>query len=524
MPRWTLFYRLMMRPLFHEPARLGLMVLAVGLGVAVVLAIELAGNAAAGSFHSSMETLAGDNDLEVVTSGGVPEALVATLATQPYPLRISPRMEDFAVATRTRETLPLIGLDLIAEGSRNASLAGTGNANSNNKETLEEAMHDLENPESVWVSASLGKKAGDRISLLINDRVLDCVVRGVIPAISGSENAILMDIAGAQHGLNRFGRVDRILIKLPANSNLREWQRKLSGVLPPGVEVRTQGTGTEENRKMLAAFRWNLRLLSYIALVVGAFLIYNTISVSGVRRGNEIGIVRALGADRRDVLAAFLGEAACLGLAGALVGLPLGRIMAGGAVKLMAATVESLYVSSRPGAIALTPYSLALALLVGVGVAVVSALSPAREAMQVSPVDAMAQGRREYMARAHKGRDLAIAAVLAGLATLAARMPAFAGKPVFGYLATILLIAAAAYSLPALGSSILPAAAGAVGEFFGVEAMLASRSLAASLRRTSVLVGALATSGAKMGSGGIMVGRFHQTVVTWMNDQQPEHW
>ncbi len=150
-----------MRPLFHEPARLGLMVLAVGLGVAVVLAIELAGNAAAGSFHSSMETLAGDNDLEVVTSGAVPEALVATLATQPYPLRISPRMEDFAVDTRTRETLPLIGLDLIAEGTRYASLGGTGNANSNNKETLEEAMHDLENPESVWVSASLGKKAGD---------------------------------------------------------------------------------------------------------------------------------------------------------------------------------------------------------------------------------------------------------------------------------------------------------------------------------------------------------------------------
>src|SRR6266403_1777290 len=464
MPRWTLFYRLMMRPLFHEPARLGLMVLAVGLGVAVVLAIELAGNAAAGSFHSSMETMAGDNDLEVVASGGVPETLVAT---------------------------------------------------------LEEAMHDLENPESVWVSASLGKKAGDHISLLINDRVLDCVVRGVIPAISGSENAILMDIAGAQHALNRFGRVDRILIKLSANSNLREWQRKLSGVLPPGVEVRPQGTGTEENRKMLAAFRWNLRLLSYIALVVGAFLIYNTISVSVVRRGNEIGIVRALGADRRDVLAAFLGEAACLGLAGALVGLPPGRILAGGAVKLMAATVESLYVSSRPGAIALTPYSLALALLVGVGLAVVSALSPAWEAMQVSPVDAMAQGRREYIARAHKGRDLAIAGVLAGLATLAARMPAFAGKPVFGYLATILLIAAAAYAMPALVSSISRTAAGVLGKLFGVEAMLASRSLAASLRRTSVLVGALATAVAMMVSVGIMVGSFRQTVVTWMNNQLP---
>src|ERR1700675_686623 len=521
MARWKLFYRLMIRPLFHEPVRLVLMVLTVGLGVAVVLAIELAGNAAAGRCHSSMESLAGDHELEVVASGGVPGAGVATLATPTYGLRVSPRMEDFAVDTRTRETLPLIGLDLIAEVNRYASTSDTGEADSHDKVTMEASVRDLESPESVWVSASLGKKTGEHISLLINDRVLDCVVRGVFPEVSGNENVILMDIAGAQRALSRFGRVDRILIKLPANSNLEEWQTKLRGVLPPGVEMRPQGTGTEENRKMLSAFRWNLRLLSYIALVVGAFLIYNTISVSVVRRRSEIGIVRALGGDRRDVLAAFLGEAACLGLAGALVGLPLGRIMAGGAVKLMAATVESLYVSSRPGTIALTPYSLALALLIGVGVAVVSALSPAREAMQVSPVDAMAQGRREFIARAHKGRDLAIAAVLAGLAALAARMPAFAGKPLFGYLATILLIAAAAYAMPALVSLISRIAAGVLGKLFGVEAMLASRSLAGSLRRTSVLVGALATAVAMMVSVGIMVGSFRQTVVSWMSNQLP---
>jgi putative ABC transport system permease protein len=521
MSRWKLFYRLMMRPLFREPVRLGLMVAAVGLGVAVVLAIELAGTAAAGSFHSSMESLAGENDLEVVASGGVPEAVLATLATQPYPLRISSRIEDFAVDTQTQETLPLIGLDLIAEGSRYNSQDAAAKQDSRDKESMEETVREMENPESVWVSASLGKKEGEHIPLLINDRVLDCVVRGVLPNVSGNENAILMDIAGAQRALNRFGRVDRILIKLPAGGNPEEWQKKLSGALPPGVEVRPQGTGTEENRKMLAAFRWNLRLLSYIALVVGAFLIYNTISVSVVRRRSEIGIVRALGADRRDVLAAFLGEAACLGLAGALVGLPLGRLMAGGAVNLMAVTVESLYVSSRPGTIALTPGSVALALLVGVGVAVVSAISPAREAMQVSPVDAMAQGRREYLAHARKGRDLAIAAVLAVLATLAARMPAFAGKPFFGYLATILLIAAAAYAMPALVNFISRIAAETLGKLFGVEAMLASRSLAASLRRTSVLVGALATAVAMMVSVGIMVGSFRQTVVSWMENELP---
>src|SRR3989449_2097039 len=240
----------------------------------------------------------------------------------------------------------------------------------------------------------------------------------------------------------RHGRVDRILLKLPENSRLEDWRQRLRAMLPAGVEIRPQGAGTNENRRMLAAFRWNLRLLSYISLVVGAFLIYNTISVSVVRRRPEIGIVRGLGASRAVILSAFVGEAASLGLAGALIGLPLGRFMATGAVRLMSATVESLYVSSRPGPIELDAASLLLALAIGVGVAVLSAYSPAREASLVSPVEAMARGRREYDARVHKTRDLWLALALGLLATAVARTPPVAGKPLFGYLAAILLVAA----------------------------------------------------------------------------------
>src|SRR5260370_15003029 len=165
-----------------------------------------------------------------------------------------------------------------------------------------------------------------------------------------------MDIAAAQSTLNRLGHVDLIYVRIPqsafgADVALDEWQRRVQQVLPDGVQVRLAGASTNEDRRMLAAFRWNLRLVSYIALVVGAFLIYNTISVSVVRRRAEIGIVRALGASRGSVLAAFVGESACFGLLGALIGLPLGRVMAGGAVKVMGATVEALDVSSRPGSI-----------------------------------------------------------------------------------------------------------------------------------------------------------------------------
>src|SRR5450631_1211440 len=112
-----LFYRLIVRPVMRERARSMLVVAAVALGVAVVLAIDLAGNAAAGSFRSSMETLAGDNDLEVTAAGGVPEKIVGQLAQLPYPLRVSPRIEDHATVAATGETLPLIGIDVVAEAN-----------------------------------------------------------------------------------------------------------------------------------------------------------------------------------------------------------------------------------------------------------------------------------------------------------------------------------------------------------------------------------------------------------------------
>ena len=131
--------------------------------------------------------------------------------------------------------------------------------------------------------------------------------------------------------------------------------------------------------------------------------------------------MRALGASRRAVLGAFLGEAIFFGVAGALLALPLGRLMATGAVKLLGTTVNSLYVSSRPGSINLSWWLVGFALIIGVGVAALSALSPAREASQVSPIEAMARGQREHAVRVAKWRDLWIAVALGCVGAAAAQ-------------------------------------------------------------------------------------------------------
>src|SRR5271157_5272720 len=123
MPLSRLFYRLIVRPFYRDSLRTSLVVLAVALGVAVVLAIELAGDAAAGSFRSSIETLVGNADLEVAAVGGVPDAVVGKLATLPYPIAVHPRIEGYAVVAATGQTVPLIGLDLIAEHPENFSFS-----------------------------------------------------------------------------------------------------------------------------------------------------------------------------------------------------------------------------------------------------------------------------------------------------------------------------------------------------------------------------------------------------------------
>jgi putative ABC transport system permease protein len=511
-----LFWRLIVRPLRREPLRSTLTVLSVALGVAVVVAIDLAGSAAAGSFHSSLESLTGKADLELTATGGLDESLLARVVQLPLPLTFTPRIEDWASINGKGEALPFIGLDLIA----NSSFGGPDAA----LEDAQDAADGLTEGNPIWVGRRLGLKKGDHVRLLINDRLLDFSVRGVLKhsdATVSEENAIVADIGLAQQVTGKTGKVDAIRITAPKDwgRTPAAWIDELRKQLPSTVSIDPQSTRTDENRKMLAAFRWNLRVLSYIALVVGAFLIYNTISISVVRRRSEIGILRALGATRQIVLAGFLAEAALFAASGSAIGLLLGRFMALGAVTLLGSTVQSLYVSSEPGPVEFTFGSLASGLVVGIGISLLAALAPSFEAAQVMPVEAMARGREEYVAATRSRWSLPLALLLSLLATGASLLPAIGSQPIFGYGAALLLIVAAAIGIPGLLNGFARLSSSFVGRLLGVEAMLALRSLRASLGRTSVLIGALATAVAMMASVGIMVGSFRETVAVWMDNQ-----
>jgi putative ABC transport system permease protein len=505
--RLQLLFRLTLRPLLRDRLRAALTVVSIALGVAVVAAIDLAGQAAAGSFESSLETLSGKSTLTISGVGGIDEQLLGELVQLPYPLEFRARIEDFATVNGRGAAIPFFGIDLIGDITREGSLE-TGD------------LSKIQNP--IFVGSAFGWHKGQKVQLLINDKIATCTVAGILPnrpGQLGADSIIVADIGLAQILTGKAGRLDSIAVSTPNSRSPDQWAALLRRYLPSSATVDRAGARTDQNRKMLAAFRWNLRVLSYISLVVGSFLIYNTVAVSVTRRRPDIGIVRALGATRAAVLWAFLLESALLGVAGSVLGLMLGRLFASGAVRLIGSTVEMLYVSSRPAPIEFTISSIVVGLAIGVGVSVLAALAPAVEASRVTPVEAMARGRRDYVTRIRWRRFLLGAVAAAGLGTAAALAPPVGTRPIFGYLSAGLFVIATALTIPVGINGGVPLLARAVRRRLGAEAFLALRSIRGSLQRTSVLVGALATAIAMMASVGIMVGSFRETVAIWMDNE-----
>ena len=413
---------LILRPLRQDPLRTALTILAVALGVGVVIAIELAGDAAGGSFQSSLQTVVGKVDLEIIANGGLDESIIGKLTALPINANFCPILQSGTT----------LGLDPFA-------------------------------------CATAFRLSSER-----------------------SEGMSVVDIAQAQQTLHEYGHLDQIAVFLDPNQDFPQAEHQIQSALPEGYLLQKPGTRSEENRRMLRAFRWNLRVLSYISLVVGAFLIYNTISISVVRRRTEIGILRALGTSRSTIFLLFLAEAILLGLAGATLGLAFGRIMAAGHGRPDLPNRQSaLYTSSRPGAIELSWIAILQSLAAGTLLAIFSAARP-------RPRSHASDARRSHGPRIPRtskrvcmppaicphcripGRPRAHR-----LSRRAHRRQAQSG----GYIATCSPSESPASSRPSWCSPSCARLRGIARRAFRAAGLIAGRSLIASLARTSIVVG-----------------------------------
>lgn len=504
------------RYLGRHPWVVGLAVIGVALGVAVVVAVDLANASARRAFLLSVETLSGKASHEIVGGpGGVEEAVYRRLRVELGIRDCAPVVEGY-VRTRDRpgRTLHLLGIDPFAEDRFRAF--GYGQVEGPAFVRL------LTEPQTVLLTeqsaAVLGVSPGQRLEVRIGGkrRALEIVgfLKAPDPLTQQSLSSVLLtDIATAQELLDMQGRLSRIDLRVPDGDANRLLQ--IRSVLPAGADIVRAERRSQALDQMTRAFRTNLTALSLLALVVGMFLIYNIMTFSVLQRRTLLATLRALGVTRGQLFALVLCEAASVGLVGTALGVVLGMLLAQWLVHLVVQTINDLYFVLAVQDIALLPASLVKGVALGVGASALTALAPAWEATR-APVASVL--RRSTIEASAQARVPAAALSGLGLAVIGVALLLVPSRSLgLSYAAIFLVIAGFALSVPALTLALLRIYEVFIGRRLGVTARLAGRGVAAALSRTGVAVAALAVAVSAMIGVGLMIDSFRQSFLHWLD-------
>ncbi len=520
-----LFAGLVAGPLRANALRAVVTVAAVALAVAIGLAIDLANATAIASFASSVNVVSHAVDLQVLGVGrGFDERALPRVQAVPGVLSAAPAIEDsLTVGARegdpfSGEIVRVLGVDLLQQ------LPGVASGSASAPDTVAPSALDpwvLVNGHGALVGAATARRlrwrAGEWVRALAGDRVVTLRVAGIVPAgTPGIDSSLVfVDVATAQEIFAKIGLLDRIdVVADPAR--LAQVQRAVARAIPPGTRAIRPATRSGEIARMLRSFRLNLEALAYVALLVGMYLIYNTVAISVVQRRPEIGTVRALGATRGAVFRTFLAEGALVGTCGSLAGLALGAVLASSSVAAVTRTVDTIYVGTHADRVVYDPVLFVKAFVLGVVASLVAAAIPALDAASTPPAIAMrAQGFERRRPR------LAPRAALAGLVLLAlawacSLLPALDGVPVFGYAAGLLIIFGGSLCAPLAVDLLARAGAGLSARRPAIG--LAAANLAGAPLRTAVAVAALMIAIGMMVAIAVLVASFRTTVVAWAGE------
>jgi putative ABC transport system permease protein len=504
----------------------------VAIGIAVVVAIRLANESSVRGFETALEAVSGHVSLEVTSPGvGVTEDRLAELSWLRTFGRVSPIIDrDVLIRSSTAdergELLRVLGVDILRDRPfREYRLVegAVGRTPRAGPITTQEFLSLLTDPVAIVLTKVFAERhgftVGSNVRLFVGDREVPLVVRALLgndgPAQVLDGNFALMDIAAAQLAFGRLGVVDRVDIQLDARQIIDQAEREIAGRLPPGLSVQRPERRGAQVETMLAAFHFNLTALSYIALLVGLFLVYNAVTVSVISRRAEIGILRTVGTARSTILWLFLGEALSLSLVGCLVGAPLGGLLARAAVRMTASTVSTFWVAAAATVPEVGVGEVVLSFAIGVPLALAAAFLPAYEAARLTPLAAVRGGPDSFVHDRLPRRYVVSALVLFGLAGFFARQPPVSGLPVYGLAAALAVVGGAVLLVP-VALLVLQRIRFPMSWHVGVEVMLARANLGAAIRRLSVSVSALVVSLAMMVAIAIMIGSFRETVVYWV--------
>ncbi|MEE8426013.1 MAG: FtsX-like permease family protein, partial [Woeseiaceae bacterium] len=508
-------YRASFGYLLRHPWQLALALLGICVGVAVMVAVDLANESSRAAFRLSMDTINGEATHQIVQGpAGVDETLYVRLRLKEGIRSIAPVVEGYVDIGSI--TMKVLGIDPFAEREfRNYSMSDSVvSVNDTYRRVLTVSGAVLM---SEQTARSLNLSPGDRFDVSAGGRAYRAELVAIVGGSDGRglDNLIIADISTAQIWLAMLGRLTRIDVKIPQD-DATVITDKIRNALPISGQLLNATGRTRSVIAMSAAFMTNLTAMSLLALLVGVFLIYNSVSFAVLQRRRLIGVLRALGLTRRQIFTLILTEGLVLGTIGAALGVLIGMWLGQQLLVLVSRSINDLYFVVNVTDVSLSPLSAAKGLIAGLGATVISAIVPAMEAASYQPRLALSRSVLE-----HKTSKLmpAIAVGGIGMVVLAVILIQVSGTSlVAGLTALFLMILGLALCIPitvrACASLIAPMA----NKVGGTTARLAISSVGASLSRTSVAIVALAVAVSATVGVSIMVDSFRGSVSDWLGN------
>jgi len=529
----TSFYALAWRNLRARLTRTMLTAAGIVLGVAVILAIDITNDTTLASIRNMFNEASGRASLIVETlsssQDGFDKSLLADVTRLPNVTLAAPSL--FA------RTLPVSEADrwnvqISLGGGSSAGILFIGVDPAIDRQVrvyqlqAGRFLEPAEERHSVLLTQSYAEKhelaVGDDLEILIPDGTVAFEIVGLIESEgvgrlnNGAVGVIPLTVA--QEVFQRGRKIDQIdIVVTPAIADspdrLEEMKSFVQARLGRNVNVAYPASRGKLISQMLSTYQQGLGFFSVVALFVGAFLIYNAFSMTIIERTHEIGMLRALGAERRQIWGLVLIEAGLLGTIGSAVGLVAGWMLAQGLIWGMSGVVgTTLQVTSIP------PRGILTALLVGIGVTLVSAFLPARRASRISPLEALrVTAHTEEGALPRSLTWLAAMELLVVGWLVIYRIP-FRPEITFtaGSVAIFVMLVGAALLVPFVIYLLEDGLRWVMTRLYGTEGLLGSGNVQRARGRTALTVSALMVGVSMVVGLGSISTSFHEDILGWV--------
>jgi putative ABC transport system permease protein len=489
------------------------------LGVGVFVGMHSANQSVLFALHETVDRIAGSTELQITAGeSGFDEEVLERVQSRPE-VRVAVPVIEAVVDTELpgQGSVMILAVDMTGDRSLRDYAFESGDA-----DVVDDPLVFLAQPDSLIVTREFAAQNRLESDSVVPMRTMEgpkkFVVRGVMKSSGLAKafggNLAIMDVYAAQKVFGRGRKFDRIDLAVAEGTSVERCREVLQQMLGPGFSVETPGSRGQQFDSVLRVYSITMSITSVFALFIGMFIIYNSFAIAVTQRRAEIGILRALGATRRQIRVLFLAESAVAGLVGSVIGLGFGYLLARGTAGYVGEMLEGISgIAQRVQEVATAPWLMALALGMGVATSMVAAFIPARNAARVDPVQALQKGKYQVLSAGENRLRLVVA--LSFVAVSAACLVIPGGNLVF-YVGFLLAMVASLLLTPALALWLTRAIRPVLGRLWPVEGALAADSLIQAPRRTSATVSALMLSLAlTIGLGGVSAASY-ESISDWM--------